>query len=264
MSEKFLEHGQNGFFDKPSGPAECVDQWRPLDWFRHSLIEHWKKCKFGIHVHLVASIEGPLQLNTRYYCARFENASEFLFTGNTRRVGRRDGDVQKRIHNRRRRNREGAVLVPVGDYVKLPKEPGFWPLPAVVWLQALDKCSYPTWDSGHHVPSVVNEDSVGPNQRELNQLGRLVGSGLSEQPHEMVQDGPELMSRFSDQNADHRRCGLDSRYGPDQFPIRVHLFSNSIKTFAEKRLGCLVDRFHTFLRPPDLPPDVIERVVGHA
>src|SRR5262249_37275830 len=120
------------------GISEQIDNWPPLDFLCHSLIENWQQGKFGLHYHIETS-RRLLNRPAGKHCARFENpVKDLMLNGRTRLI--ENIHVDSRCGGSGRQ--DAAMLVPIINHLDLPEEFGFRPLPAMVWLQTLDECPY--------------------------------------------------------------------------------------------------------------------------
>jgi hypothetical protein len=249
MLEETFEHRHDLVLDKYSRASQRRDDWQPADLLRHSVTENWHQRKFGVHVHFGTNL-AVAHLQPGDYCARFDSPSEAFLQQQACLTA--DRQVQTRSFEGRGRGGEGSVLVPIVDYLYVPEQCGFRPLPAVVRLQPLHCCPYATRNTGH---VALRASKLPPpvHQRELDMSLLRFRSWSREQEHQMIEGGSEVVGSVSDEDAQFRGHGLRLGDLEDEPAFTILLRPNGIEARLQKRVGRIVHRIDVLLCPPELP-----------
>lgn len=225
MSKERFEERQDSALYALSGKDEDVSGVESGDWFRHGLIEHWTKRKFGIHVHFL--IVRPCgQLDTGYYCSRFERPREDLMRMNN--AGRiTNAHTKNRTANERRgRQHELTMLVDIVDFLNMPEPHGFRALPSMIWLQTLDNCKNATRDARHPALSVLPELRAGRVKGKLHSID-LRRQGASHQEHQVVERRSKLM---------RARPNVKSDPGGMSFSVSISIVYSPLASILPRRV----------------------------
>ena len=253
---EFGEHGQNGVLDEIAGISKCADDWNPVDLLRRGMVENWNECKMGLHLHFGTSL-AIASLEPGQYCARFENPTKSLLRKQFHRSG--NHKVHVAVMNRCRSGHKLAVLVPVVNGPQLPEQRGLRPLPAVVWLQALDECSYATPHAGHLVPR-PGKFFAATTQRELDVAFFLFGLRPRKYEYQVVKCAAKVMGRIANHCGEVSRNRHNVGDPHDESALSVYIRSEGIEVRFKKGLGKILNSLDVLVRPPDLPADRLEWV----
>jgi hypothetical protein len=254
--EEGAKQGQHPELYEVARTVQSADYWDSAERLRHTVIENWNRGKTGFHVHFGISAIARTEMETGEYCARFEPPPKCRLAKHS--SGSRYCDFHLRLLSVRRRGRKCAMLVPIVDFLDVTKEGRVWPLPAVVWLQPLNKCLHFAGDARHLVTHAA-EISSERHKRELDLSLLSWRRGLGEKPHQMVECGPEIVSGIANQQAHLVRHGIDMSNDDLQPMLAIRLMANAVET-RHSGLGNGIQLLEVLMGLPDLQSDRVERV----
>lgn len=255
--DEWFQSGQHREFDENCGSCEAVRRREAADLFRHSVIKNWRDGQLGFHVHLRTCFAFA-DLDAGEYCARFEQASELL---NSHDRGRppQDGDFNIGVHKAGRGREKKTMLVPVVDFLKVPEGYRLGISPAVVWLQALNRCSIATRGVGHLVPGRA-EARITTSDRELNTCFLSLRPRPADEKGEVIKSGAEVMGAVPQHEAKHRGHGLNFANGFYQPALSVLITQRGIEVRLKELVRNATKSLMVLTGPPDLPSDRVEWV----
>lgn len=252
-----FEEGDNLASYEVAHVWEEVGHRKAFDFSRRSYVENWKKGELGVSVYFRTRPEVSA-LDSRQYLVTFDPPSKMADFCD---VGGTCADVKRGrvLHYRGRRDRKGAVLVPVVDGLQLEKKLPSGLLPAVVRLYTLDVPDDLIGNARHRSILRIGEPLAGARNRKLYPILGFPVCGFGASEDEVVQDRPELLRDLSDQNGAGWGEGLDLDHPHNGVPVSVDLMRDSVKVRFTMALAKQVQSFEVLIRSSHLKPYLIYR-----
>src|SRR5439155_1307471 len=88
-------------------------------------------------------------------------------------------------------------------------------------------------------------------------------SRMGKQKHQVVQHRHQIVGGIADENAEQRRDRFDVSELGNEPAMSILLKNESVEVRCQKIVGNRLSRIEVFLRPPELPPQIIQ-FIRHA